>query len=88
MKLNKYDIIYYARIMPTIGIYDLIELKIRTVEEDWFTATEERTQHAFIFKVSDFGNKVFINRNEALAKVKEAEKYKKKISDERYYEEY
>ena len=33
-QLHKNDILYYARIMPTLGLYDVYELKIRTINED------------------------------------------------------
>ena len=76
MNINRGDIVYYARIMPTVETYDLLELRIRTVEEDWFVGTENHTQHAFMFNINDLGVKVFKNRNEALEIVKEAESKK------------
>lgn len=87
MNLNKDDIVYYARVMPSVGVYDIHKLKVRTVEDTWFVATEEKGV-AFIFSNSDLGKRVFKDRNIALQVVKEAEKNKTKISDEIYYEEY
>lgn len=86
-ELKKKDIIYYTRIIPTSGIYDLLELKIRTVEKDWFVGIEKRDKQAFLFYNDDINNIIFLDRNEALNKVKEAEANKKEIIKEEYYEE-
>ena len=88
IKLNKFDIVYYARIMPTLGIYDVYDLVIRSVKVDYFVGIEKRTKRAFLFSYKNFGDTVFTNRKEALYKVKEAEKHKRVISTETYYEEY
>lgn len=82
--------VYYTQIMPTLGIYNLIELKVRTVnhEDRWFVATENRTKHAYLFNDKDINNIIYFNRDEALTYVKNAEKNKVKISNETYYEEY
>lgn len=41
----------------------------------------------YIFEEKDIENILFFDRKDALAKVKEAEKNKKEISNETYYEE-
>ena len=41
--LKKKDTVYYARIIPNCGYYDVLELKVRTVEETWFSATVSYT---------------------------------------------
>ena len=38
--LKKKDIVYYARIVPNAGIYDLCELKIRTIEDSYFVVLQ------------------------------------------------
>ena len=40
--LNKGDILYFARIIPKIGIYDVCELNIRTVEETYFVGVDKK----------------------------------------------
>lgn len=83
------DIVYHTRIFPTLGMYDLDELKIRTVTDDYFVGIEKHTKRAFLFSYSAIGKTVFINRKDALVKVKEAEKNKiKNVNTETYYEEY
>ena len=82
------DIVYYSRIIPTSGIYDVYELIIRTVEDDWFVGIEKRDKHAYLFNDNDINKVVFKNRNDALNKVLEAEANKKEVNNETYYEEY
>lgn len=40
--MKKGDIVYYTRIIPSVGIYDLLELKIRTVADEYFAGMEKR----------------------------------------------
>lgn len=89
-KLKKKDIVYHTRIFPTLGIYDLDELNVRTIEDDWFVAIEKSTRRAYLFSYNNIGKIVFLDRKDALNKVKEAEanKHKYHVSNETYYEEY
>ena len=86
--MKKGDIVYFARILKPVGIYEVCELKIRVVEKTWFSAAEKSTHKAFIFSNNDIGKSIFYNRGEALDLVLEAEENKKPISNEKYYEEY
>lgn len=86
--LKKKDVVYYTRILPSSNIYDVLELKIRTVEEDWFVGIEKRDKQAFLFQNTELNKTVFKDRNKALKKVKAAESNKKEINNETYYEEY
>ena len=87
--LKRKDIVYYSRIIPTSGIYDVYELIIRTVEDDWFVGIEKQDKHAYLFNDTDINKVIFKNRNDALKKVLAAEENKKETtSDETYYEEY
>ena len=86
--IHKRDTVYYTRIFPTLGIYDLEELQIRTVTDDYFVGTEKRTKKAYLFSYDLIDKTVFINRKEAVDKIKEAEKNKVEVSTETYYEEY
>lgn len=89
IELNKKGIVYYARMLPSSNIYDVLELKIRTVEKDWFVGIEKRDKQAFLFNNDQLNKVVFTDRKVALKLVQEAEKNKKKIvSNETYYEEY
>lgn len=81
--MKKGNIYYYARIIPTVGIYDLLEVKIRSVYDTYFVGIEKRDKQAFLFNYSDINKTLFEDRKIALKVVKEAEKNKKEI----HYEE-
>ena len=87
-KIRKNDIIYYARIMPKLGIFDVYDLKVRTVEDTYFVAIDKRDKKSYLFNFTDINKTVFANREDALFKVKKEEKNKPIISTETYYEEY
>lgn len=85
--MRKKDTVYYARILPAVNMYELDELRIRTITKEYFVGIEKRSKQAFLFPHSAIGETIFTDREEALNKVKEAEKNKKKTA-ETYYEEY
>ena len=80
--------IYYARIMPTLGIYDVCELKIRTVTDTYFVGTDKRDKRAYLFSYNAVEKCIFSNRKNAVEKVITAEESNPKVSKETYYEEY
>lgn len=87
--IKKNDVLYYTRISDNLGMYELCELKVRTVKDTYFVGLENRTKVAFLFGCGLIGETIFFDRKEALKKVKEAEKNKpKNVSTETYYEEY
>ena len=87
-QLTKGDIIYYSRIMPNLGIFDVYELKIRTVADTYFVGTDKRDKKAFLLPYSAIGEYVFMSRKDAVDKAIIAEENAQKISKETYYEEY
>ena len=82
------DIVYYARIMPTLGIYDVCELKIRTITDTYFVGMDKRDKRAYLFSYNAVGKCIFSNRKDAVEKAIEAEENSPKVSKETYYEEY
>ena len=82
------DIVYYARIMPTLGIYDVCELKIRTVTDTYFVGMDKRDKRAYLFSYNAVGKYIFSNRKDAVEKVIVTEENSPKVSKETYYEEY
>lgn len=83
VKVRKNDIFYYTRIIPNCGIYDVLEIKIRSVYDDYFVGIEKIDKHVFLFYYSNIDKILAVN------KANEAEKNKRKIvSEETYYEEY
>lgn len=87
--LNKGDILYFSRIIPKTGIYDVCELYIRTVEETYFVGIDKKDKQAHIFGYDRINEDIFDNRKDALNKVQRAEKNKKYGKpQEVYYEQY
>ena len=82
------DIIYYARIMPKLGIFDVYDLKVRTVADTYFTGIDKRDKKSYLFSYKDIGKSIFLNREDVVTKAHEAEKSRPKASTETYYEEY
>ena len=80
--------IYYARIMPTLGIYDVCELKIRTITDTYFVGMDKRDKRAYLFSYNAVGKCIFSNRKDAVEKAIATEENSPKVSKERYYEEY
>jgi len=88
-ELTKGQKLYYARALDTVGIFEVVDLKVRTVEEDWFVGVDNKTKQAYLFSNNALNKDVFFTRSEAVCKAEDAEKNcKKKVSDEKYYEEY
>ena len=82
--MNKTDIqkgkmVYYARMLKPVGIYEVCDLYVRTVRDD---------KHAYLFSYNKLDKTIFKTRQECLDTVLEAEKNAPKISDEQEYEEY
>lgn len=86
--INVGDMLYYARIMPGLGVYDILDLKVRTVKDDYFACIDKRDKRAYIFSYDNINEHVFMQRSKAVEKVKDAEMNKPKINTETYYEEY
>ena len=55
--LKKKDKLYYARIMPTVGVYDVCDLIVRTVEDTWFIGVDKHDKHAYLFSYSAIGER-------------------------------
>lgn len=82
-------ILYYARCLDRCGIFEVSELKVRTVKDDWFAGVDKNSKQVFLFSNRDIDKSIFFDRNTALDVVKTAEKNcKRKFTDEKYYEEY
>jgi len=66
------DHVYYARIIPGWS-YDICELTIRTVTDDYFVGVDKRDKHAYLLSYSDIDKVVFFDRGDALEYVKQRE---------------
>ena len=83
------DHVYYARVLPNAGVYELYDLIIRAITPTWFSTydTTKGSLYSFLFENSAMGDYVFLDRKEALKRVKYAEAHGKKFT-EIDYEEY
>ena len=86
---EKGTIVYYAQILPTGDVYEVLTLKLKTVDKEarWCVGTDVKTKAAFLFNECDIGVAIFIDRKEALEKVKEAKKNRKERVLTTYCEE-
>lgn len=85
--MEKGDILYYARCLPTVGINELLELKIHTVKDTWFVGTEKISKQSFCFNMKDLGKCVFFSREEALECVNLTKRKVRKVTIEEYDED-
>lgn len=86
--MNVGSIVYHSRIVPNVGIFEICELKVRTVEDTYFVGVDKETKRAFLLPLSSVNETIFENRMDALKRVKFAEQYMNKhISEETDYEE-
>lgn len=86
-EIKKKDILYYAQILPKVGIYNVCEMIVCTLYEDYFACMDKREKKRYLFYYSDIDKILFANKLEALTLVTDAEKDKPKVSNERFYEE-
>ena len=74
MNIRKGDVWYFARIIPRNSIYEVCELKIRTITEDYIVGIDKHDKHAHLINNLEIPKLLFKNRKDALSKVKLAEK--------------
>ena len=65
--------VYWARILKPLGVYDVLDLRVRTVEDDYIVAVDGKTKQSHMFSKKNIGKVVFTSRGMALDKVREAE---------------
>lgn len=74
IKLNKGDILFYIRFMPSVDISEICEVKIRTIENNYFVGIGNTDKRAFLFGYDELNKTIFLNRKEALDKLRKLEK--------------
>lgn len=86
--MNNGSVVYHARVLPRTGIFEIQELKVRTVTDTYFVGVDKDTKRAHLLPLSEINESVFEDRRDALKRVKFAENnMNKHISEETYYEE-
>lgn len=74
MNIRKGDVWYLARIIPQNSVYEVCELKIRTITEDYIVGIDKHDKHAYLINNLEIPKLLFKNRKDALNKVKLEEK--------------
>ena len=72
-QLYKGRAVYYAQIMPTIPQFEVIECRLRTIADTYFVGIEKGTEHAMLFGNKRLGQDVFLEREQCLKMVSDAE---------------
>lgn len=70
-ELQKGDNVYYVRVMPSANYYEIHELVMVSVSDNYCSGTEKKTKQSFLFQKSNVENLLFHNRYEALQKLNE-----------------
>lgn len=86
--INRGDKLFWARIVPCCDIYELHDLTIRTVGEDYFVGVDKHDKHAYLLGFNTLDDVVFNDKKQALSKIYSAEKTKIDVKSDTYYEEY
>ena len=78
MQIQKDDIIYFSHVLPNLNIYEVLEMKIRTVGVNWFVASSTKNRNnVYAFTDDDINQIVFQTYQEAyehMNRQKESEK--------------
>lgn len=86
--INRGDKLFWVRVIPCCGIYEVHDLHVRTVGEGYFVGVDKHDKHAYLLGFNEFENAVFDDRKRALDKVHVAEKNKIEVDSDTYYKEY
>lgn len=76
-KLKKGDSLFFARIMPSFGYYEIHDVHLVTKYDDHCTVTEKKTKQSFLLGIKTILANLFLVRKEALDYLKD-EKEKNK----------
>ena len=66
MQLQKDDTIYFSHVLHNLNIYEVLEMKIRTVGVNWFVASSTKNRNnVYAFTDDDINQIVFQTYQEA-----------------------
>ena len=77
--IQKGDKLYFARIMPKFGYYEIHDVVMVTKYDDHCTVTETKTKQSFLLMNKDIANKLYIKRDDALVFLRAEENKNKDI---------
>lgn len=69
--MEKGDRVYYCEVVPNCSIYEVLELVIRTVADNYYVGVDHKTNQAHIFTNDMINQYIFTTRHEALDALKE-----------------
>lgn len=72
------DIVYLARAIPVCNIYEVLELKVTTITDNYIIGTDVETKTSFPFSKDDINKRVFTSYEEAKKTVEILRKEKTK----------
>lgn len=70
-ELERGDKVYFARVLPPLGYYEIHEVVMINKNDEYCTATEQKTKQTFLFMLKDVTERLYIDRSEALKYLKE-----------------
>ena len=56
--INKRDTVYYTRVFPETGTYDLCDLVVRTVMDSWFCGVDKKDERAYLLGFNEIDENV------------------------------
>ena len=72
MQIHKDDIVYFSHVLQNLKVYEVLEIKIRTIGVNWFVAASTSNSHSvYAFKSSDIGKIIFPTYQEAYEHMKQ-----------------
>ena len=77
--IQKGDSLYFARMMPSFGYYEIHDVVLVTKQNDYCTVCETKTKQSFIFNLKSMYKQLYIDRDEALTYLKEQKKKNKNV---------
>jgi len=82
--LRKGDTVIFARVLPKIGYYELLDLHIVSINESYCTGADTKTKQTFLFDRKYAETVLFTNRNKAIdyLKMKKRENKDIKVAEE------
>lgn len=68
--MEKGDVVFLCDVVPKCNMYEIIELIIRTVGDDYAVGVDDKTKQAHLFKYDMFDKYVFATRADAVEALK------------------
>ena len=78
-EVQKGDALYFARVMPMFGYYEIHDVVAVSICHDYCTVCETKTKQTFLLLAKDIESKLYIDREEALTFLKEEKKKNKDV---------